>query len=474
MLIPLVGPAYTERSPDLNAQTCVNLYPVPGGPDGRAAAALYGTPGLSRFATIGTTPVHGMHVFGASLLAVSGRTLYRVGTDGIATGVGTLNSTAGRVAFADNGRAVMLVDGVNGYLWNGSALTQITDTSFPNGATQVAFLGGYFVFDKADGNPGEFMISKLYATDPTDAGNQFDALDYATAEADPDGLVALAALSGHLWLLGASTTEVWYHSGAAFPFDPIGGARSDRGCAAHWSVAKAGDALLWLSDDRQGRLQVVMTDGLGLRPVSTPALDWEFAGYESVADATAYAYQEGGHLFYVLTFPFEDATWVFDISMNMWHRRGGWNAPAWTRHRGEVYARFAGMHLVGDYLTGKVYRLDENAFSDDGAVIRRERVAPVLHADGKAVFFRKLEVFAQPGADVLGDTTPNVLLDWSDDGGRTFGPNLEGSLGGAGDYGARLVWWRLGTSRRRNFRVVISDPMRVVLMGAEADVEVGR
>ena len=473
MQIPLIGGAYSERSPDLNAQTCVNLYPVTGGPDGRTVSALYSTPGLRRFTTIGTTPVRGMHRFGGLLLAVSGDTLYKVDSAGVATACGTLATASGPVCFADNGQRTLLVDGAGGYLWDGIALSPVTDPDFP-AATQVAFLGGYFIVDNP-AQPGQFMVSILYATDPA---NLIDALDFATAESDPDGLIALTAHAGHLWLFGRQSTEVWFQSGEVFPFNPVGGARSDRGCAAARSVARAGESLLWLANDANGRLQIIQSSGSSGRVVSTPALEHQLAQYPQVADAVGYAYHQEGHTFYVLTLPAGNATWVYDLSTGLWHRRGGWNGTDWTRHKGDTYVHFAGQHLLGDFATGQVYVLDQDHYTDDGALLRRERTAPVLHADGAPLFAARLELFMQMGVGDVSTPAPTVMLDWSDDGGHRWSADqqgtIDGGIGATGRTDLRLRFHRLGRFYRRNFRLVVSDPVPVVLLGATLKVTTGR
>lgn len=472
MEIAFVGPAYTDRSPNLNAQTCVNLYPAPGGPDGKTPSALYRTPGLAPFATVGTSAVRGIHAFGGTLYTVSGDTLYAVDAGGVATARGTINTGSGRVAFADNGQVMALVDGSDGWLWDGAALARITDPDFP-AAREIAFNGGYFVFDDP-GTAGRFMVSGLYATDPADF---VGALDYATAEADPDGLVAIRSVEGHLWLLGENTTEVWYPSGEAFPFNPVGGARMDRGCAAPWSAAQAGERLLWLARDRQGRVQVVMNEGFRVAPVSTPAVEHALEGYATVSDATGFAYHQEGHTFYVLTFPGADATWAFDLTTGLWHRRGGWNGTGWTRHRADVHAYFAGRQLVGDWQNGRLYALDPEACTDDGATIRRERTAPAVWADHKRVFFHALTVDFETGVGDAQTPAPVALLDWSDDGGHSWSADragaLDGGLGATGEYGRRVVWRRLGAARQRYFRVVVTDPVKVAILGASLEATVG-
>lgn len=473
MEIPFVGGAYTERSPNLNASTCVNLYPVAGGPGGKSVAALYGTPGLVLRATIGTTAVRGFHQFGGDLFAVSGDTLYKIDSALTVTTIDTINTSSGRVSMADNGQVMVLVDGTDGWVWNGATLTQISDGDFP-AATTISFLGGYFVFDDP-ATAGRFMVSGLYATDPTDF---VAALDYATAEAGPDALVRIFTVEGQLRLLGENTTEVWFQSGDVFPFSPNQGARSDVGCAAKWSAAQVGGSVLWLATDRQGRIQVVRARGYESAPVSTPALEYEIAGYSTISDAVGYAYHQEGHTFYVLTFPTADATWVYDLTTGFWHRRGGWSGSAYTRHKGDVYAYFAGRHLVGDYSTGKVYELDLDTYDDDGATIRRERVAPAVHADHRRIFFRSLTLDIETGVGDATTPSPTVLLDWSDDGGHTWSADgmgaLDGGVGATGEYARRVVFRRLGSARSRYFRAVVTDPVKVAILGASLEAEVGR
>jgi len=462
--IPLVGPAYTERSPDLNAQTLVNWYPVAGGPDGRTGSALYPTPGLKAFARLGSTAVRGMHVFGDVLLAVSGSALYTVDLNSTATQVGTLNTSAGRVAMANNGTVALIVDGIGGYIWDGTALAQVTDPDMP-AATHVAFLGGYFVLNDPSA-PGRFRVSKLNATDPADL---IDPLDFATAESDPDPLVALAAHEGRIWLLGANTTEVWFQSGEVFPFNPQ--TRLARGCIAPASVAVAGDALMWLASDVNGRIQVVAGSGGQIVNVSTPALEFALGGAGDLSSATGYGYHQEGHTFYALNTP--TATWVFDLTTKQWHRRGVWDGIGYARHEADTHAYFGGAHRVGSYRSGEVFTLDLDTFTDNGQNIRRERVAPVLHADGAPLFLNRLEVIAETGHGDNATPAPLLMVDLSTDGGRTWGGDRLLGLGAIGEFQKRGVLHRLGRFRRVNVRFAVSDAVKVVVLGAVADVEVG-
>jgi hypothetical protein len=69
-----------------------------------------------------------------------------------------------------------------------------------------------------------------------------------------------------------------------------------------------------------------------------------------------------------------------------------------------------------------------------------------------------------------GSNNPQVALRMSDDGGRTWGPELYRSAGKAGEYSTRVHWERLGAARKRVFEVVMTDPVPWKLVDAYLDV----
>jgi hypothetical protein len=75
------------------------------------------------------------------------------------------------------------------------------------------------------------------------------------------------------------------------------------------------------------------------RPVSSLELDTAIAGYQrtaSITDAEALSFQLLGHTFYVLRFPSANATWLYDLTTDMWTEAGTWNSAkgdydVWSR-----------------------------------------------------------------------------------------------------------------------------------------------
>jgi len=61
---------------------------------------------------------------------------------------------------------------------------------------------------------------------------------------------------------------------------------------------------------------------------------------------------------------------------------------------------------------------------------------------------------------------PQMALSWSNDGGHTWSSEYSKSMGKAGEYKKRAIWTRLGVSRDKVFRVMVSDPVKRILLGA--------
>lgn len=68
---------------------------------------------------------------------------------------------------------------------------------------------------------------------------------------------------------------------------------------------------------------------------------------------------------------------------------------------------------------------------------------------------------------------PEVILQVSRDGGFTFGSEEARSLGRSGEFKNMVFWDRLGVARNAVFRIVISDPVKVVIENAVIDKEEG-
>lgn len=93
--------------------------------------------------------------------------------------------------------------------------------------------------------------------------------------------------------------------------------------------------------------------------------------------------------------------------------------------------------------------------------IRRQRTAPHIIDENLWVFYHSAQLDCQTGTALLEGQgeNPQVMLDWSDDGGHTWSQERWRTAGRTADYDLRVLWRRLGRSRDRIFRVTVTDPV---------------
>ena len=68
---------------------------------------------------------------------------------------------------------------------------------------------------------------------------------------------------------------------------------------------------------------------------------------------------------------------------------------------------------------------------------------------------------------------PQVMMSYSDDAGHTWCQERKRSIGKIGEKHKRIMFQRLGSSRNRVYEIKVSDPVKVVILGAELLVEEG-
>jgi hypothetical protein len=475
--IPLTIGAYEARSIIADAQRCINLYIENNPSDSPFPQTHYPTPGTD-FLT--TCPVPGpvRSAYTASngrFYVVVGANVYAVSTAYVWTLLGSLTTNTGFVSMKDNTLVCIIVDGsANGFAVRISDNTfgQISGTNF-FGANRVDYLDTYLILNRPNSNQFYFTLSEV-SYDMLINGTGFDPLDIAAKTGGNDNLIGVAVMHREIWLIGALTSEVWFDAGAAdFAFQAMPGAFVEHGCTAVGSIAKYDLALYWLGQDASG--QSIVFEGAQYRVarVSTHAIEKEIASYPDKEDAIGFTYLQEGHIFYVLTFPSANVTWVYDVSEKHWHRRcwsdteGGLN-----RWRANCFSIFNNQLVVGDFENGKLYGLNLDTYLDAGDPIVRIRSFPHVSNENDRLVHRNLIAAMEVGDEM--DTSTNdkheVSLRFSDNAGRSYGEAITQTLGGTGEYLTSLQWNRLGLARDRVYELSWSAPMKTSLQGVYLDV----
>lgn len=486
--LQLSGGAYQARSVVASAQRSVNLYsePMPQQQGEPAQSADYPTPGLWLLGTLPKQPVRGIkQATNGDIYAVAGNSVYRIDPNAwTGTEIGVLGSVRSTpVSMQDNGTTLVIVDGTPNAGWTvnlaSHAFAALNDPGgLFVGADRVDYLDTFMIFN-SPGTPTFYWTLSSFENPEV----AFDPLaqDFGNKESFSDLLITLAVARREIWLLGERTTEIWYDVGAPggiadLQFQQQAGVFVDHGCAAVYSPWVYDDTVYWLSRDRAGQGIILSGAGYQTKRISTWAIEFELTHYTNLSDAVGMGYSLGGHVFYVLTFPTDDHTWVYDITTGQWHE-WLWIDANGSEHRHRANCMYLCNNLVvcGDWQNGNLYQVHPHIYTDNGQPIKRQRTFPHILNDAKRVFYRQFIADLDVGnaADTFETVPPGldqITLEWSDDRGHTFGSPVNHSLGAEGEYIKSLQWQRCGYSRDRVFRLSWSRAAPTALQGAWIEV----
>ncbi len=471
-----VGPSYAGQSFMADAERLVNWYvEILESPNAKSRMALYPSPGLRTFATATNSPGRGIFAQSGRCWAVYGSTVYEVMANGTMTARGTValdSNPATLITNGDGGHELLIVSGGRGYILD--LVSNVFTASVVTNVTQGDMLDGFFL--ALDASTSTLKISNLFN------GLTWDPLNIQQRSVASDPWKAVIVSYKDIWLLGEQTSEVWYDAGLSpFPFLPRPGVFFEQGIAAPFSLAKLDNTIVWLSQNSQGSGIVLQAQGYTPQRVSTFPLEYAIQNYAVIDDAVGFSYQEAGHFFYVLTFPAEGATWVFDNTTRMWHERGSWDIKnnKYQAGRPQSHAYVFGKHLITDRNGSDIYEMAIDIGTDfDGAGLRRVRRSPYLTDDPGWLFHDSLSVGVEPGLGLSSGqgSTPEMMLRYSDDFAKTWGNVVRVGAGAIGQYYTCPQFNRLGRSRgnRRVYELVVTDPTPWRITGVDLTITRGQ
>jgi hypothetical protein len=436
-----------------NSERLVNLYaePIPEG--GRARIVLRPVLGMEEWVQLAGVFVRAMGSVSEReaetgaivdrLFVVLGGQLYQITATGGVTARGEVGDCP-RTTLAGNNGAVTVACGGRYYVWNGTALIEPDEGAFSD-VGAVEFLGGYTILTERNGR--RFQWSAL--ADATD----LPGLNFASAEGSDDALVRPVAINGNLWLFKERSTEIWGLTGQASEnaFARLGGGVRERGLLGFNLIAKVPDGAFFVGNDGI----CYITNGAEFTPVSRTPVE---SAIEQQEPTDCFYYEDEGHKFCVVRFAGRPA-WVYDLSTGLWHERAT-GLGAWIG-TGAVYA-FGKWRVASS--DGRVSTLLRNG-RDVGQPLFRQATSRTLQNDGARFRVPILELLAQMGRTDIGRDA-QMLVEFSRDGGNSWGAQQARSLGNLGDYSQRVVFRNLGQTRQLTMRVTMTDPADLRLWSA--------
>lgn len=474
--INLFGIGNFSKSFNLTSQKRTNIYYDIQQDADKTNIAAYFTPGTTLFSSISSSITRGVHWMESvnKFYVVQHNVFYEVSANGSFVNRGTLSTSplddSNRCSMANNGTQLVIFTGLKGYVYNTStfAFAQITMPYGGNAGNHCEFIDGYFIVNRPQ--TGQFYKSALY--DGTSWLGSGGLGDFATAESTPDNLITIGVDKGYIALLGSSSTELWADTGnVLFPFARVNGAPSTIGVAAEWSLVKINNNLTALTRNRSGNLSVGYLDGYQWVKISNNDIDFIFNNYIAPSDAVSFGYTLNGRSFYQITFQQQGASWLYDFQSQAWSNLTSWNK---TRHIADIGAAFDTKYIVSDYQNGNLYILDANALNDNGQPIERELIGQHLVANSRnMISIQRLRVDMEGGIGLITGqgTLPSISLSISRDGGHTYGNEMVTTIGQIGQFKKRAEWRRLGQARDWEFKLRMTDPVKLNIMQAVAEGE---
>lgn len=440
MRLPFGLSSYSRANGRLAPVRLINLFPEES-PTSPGGIVLLPRPGLAPLYS--RSGVRGIYkedgVFDGDVFVVAGTTLYRD------------NVSIGTVAGSDRVEFAYTVDGLfvlgNGVVYETDGAT-VTATAFPDSASvaSIAQINSILLAVREDTGAVYFRL-------PGDT--VWGALDYFSAEREPDPAICVRALADTMYVYGSSSIEPFVPTGnAAVPFQRLDGASISRGLKDRDSVALLDNTLFHVGEDNIAyRLDSVPTR------ISNHGIEERIA---LSATVKSFTFAWDGHTFWVVGL--ETETLAYDVSSGTWTQFAYDDGPFPTIgfYDGET------TYVGGDEVWTLADRPD-----DDGAAM--ERLFTYVAPTETPIICNSIEVQLSPGVTAV-DVQPALIQHrFSDDQGRSWSDWVEASTGFSGDYRKRVCYRRLGMidAPGRLGEVRITDMTNVRFSGIEMNAPGG-
>lgn len=465
--IPLIQPpneSVEDMEVDQSAATIVDAVPVVV----EGTLHLMKRPGLTDYIDLSTAlPLDGLHWADRQhvALSVSQGRVWKI-TDATGTKTELTGSTAllqgAPVTFAGDATRMVMANGGNMVYTDYSTLTTMADADAPSAVSHVAQVDQYLLAN--DVGTGTVQFSAI-----NDLTN-WTALDFFSAESNPDECVAMKVAFREIIALGRESVEFWVNDGVT-PFSRIPGSAQPFGTSAPYSLALAGKLWMWLDHNRR----FATMNGREVVNVSTP-YDRVIQRYVSVDDAVGYSLSVDGLPLYILNFPTARETLAYNYETQQWHKWGYWDSARgiYERYRGlsYCYARAWNKHLVGDYANGKIYTASRTVFTDSGNPIRS--LLRTGHISHGVAFTKRSDIVrlrAKRGAGNAAVADPQVMMRRRINNKATWTNERWKSLGQVGQHEPFIDWRRNGIYKTCQYEFCHTDDSDFVISGASELIE---
>lgn len=431
MQIPLINGIYTDGgAPDFRTSYPRNLIPVPKS-QGISSGYLRPADGIAQ---VGTGPGidRGGINWNGKMYRVMGTSLVLVAADGTVTTLGDVGA-GGQVTMDYSFDRLGIASGGRLYYWNGSTLSQITDSDLGT-VVDMKWIDGYFM--TTDG-------VDLITTDLADPMS-IQTTHYGSAEADPDPVNAVDELRTEAYAFGRFTVEVYQNIGGnGFPFQRIEGAQVGKGIIGTHAYCALGDTFMFLGSGRGEAPAVYQMVPGNVQKVSTREIDQILLGYTEaqLSLVVMETRVDKNHQHVLLHLP--DQCWVYDTIGSQ-----ALGEPIWFslttsvvglgiyRARGLVWCY--DQWNCGDPTSTALGKLVSDVSTHYGQTTGWDFGTMIIYNDGNGAIVHELELVCLTGRVALG-ADPVIWTQYSLDG-QTWSQERPTKAGKQGQRSKRICW----------------------------------
>jgi hypothetical protein len=466
MKVPILNGIYTDEAADYRSSYPRNMVPVP---KDTSMSQGYLRPG-DGIVLHGAGPgsMRGSVNWRGYCYAVMGTAFVRVNEDGTVTTLGTVLA-GGQCTLDYSFDRLGISAGGALYYWDGTTLTQVTDTDL---GTVVDFLWVDGFFMTTDGT--YLIVTEL------NAPLSVNPLKYGSSEVDPDPVVGLLKLRTEVYALNRYTIEVFINvGGALFPFQRNEGAQMSRGAvgtyaACLYSVAE-NEAIAFVGSGRNEPPGVWVGVNSVTAKISTREIDTILQEYTEAELALVVLEARVDKSHKMLYLHLSDQTLVYDSAASQIVQEPVWftlvsSLTELGQYRARNLCWCYNKWITGDPTSSNTGYFTNTISSHYGDVVGWAFGTTILYNESMGAIIHSLELAGLPGRVAFGDD-PVVWTSHSIDG-TTWGLELSCPAGQQGDRTKRLTWLTQGMMqnwRIQRFRGTSDVHMSFALLEAKVE-----
>lgn len=471
--VPILAGTVATLQGDFSTSYPRNLIPVPK-QTGVSSGYLKTAFGIKQFGVFDVSLLgvdRGGINWNGKCYRVIGQYFVRVESDGTFTNLGTLPLTGSYVRFDFSFDRLAIACGGNLYYWNGTTLTQVTDSDLKT-VVDMLFVDGYFMT-----TDGQYFIV-------TDINNPMSVnpLNYGSNPIDPSPMKALLKVRDEVYAISRYTIAPLQNVGGSyFPFEVIKGAIVNRGVLGTRTACVFMETIAFLGSGLNEQPSIYLVNAGSTVKIATREIEQLLTKYSESTLSNILLESIYLDIHQLLFINLPDQTLVYDGAASasaqtpVWFYLGS-QSDGYGQYRAHNFVRCYDKWLCGDNVDArKVGYLTNETFSQYGDEIGYQFDTPIMYGEGKQVIVHALDlevITPRPQYDATDNVDQYIRKSYSTDGINYSMPKQK-SLGKAGQFNKNIQWRQNGLFRQwrvERFQGRTKAPVSFVRM--ECDFEV--